>query len=146
MPCDHPGPRLRIGELAAECGLNPKTVRYYETIGLLTPAGRTGAGYRFYTPRHARRLAFIRRAQSLGLSLAAIADILAARDAGGAPCRRVRALAEEKVAEIDRQLAGLQALRRELTLLAARTHEVEPVCAAGAQICLAIESPPLSTP
>jgi DNA-binding transcriptional MerR regulator len=142
MPGDHPRSQLRIGELAAECGLNPKTVRYYEAIGLLTPAGRTDAGYRFYTPRHAQRLAFIRRAQSLGLSLAAIADILAVRDAGGAPCRRVRALAEAKVVEIDRQLDGLQALRRELTSLAARASEVEPACAAGAQICLAIESPP----
>ena len=141
MPDDHAGPRLRIGELAAECGLRAKTIRYYESIGLLTPAGRTDAGYRYYTPRHAQRLAFIRRAQSLGLSLAAIADILAARDAGGAPCGRVRALAEAKVAEIDRQLAGLQALRRELTSLAARAREVEPACAAAPQICLAIESP-----
>jgi len=133
---------MQIGELARAAGLNPRTLRYYERIGLLTPAARTGAGYRLYSARDAQRLAFIRRAQGLGLSLAAIATILAARDAGAAPCGRVRALAEARVAEIDRRIAALQALREELARVAERARAVEPVCAAGAQICLAIEAPP----
>jgi DNA-binding transcriptional MerR regulator len=130
---------MRIGDLARAAGLNPRTLRYYERIGLLTPAGRTGAGYRLYTARDARRLAFIRRAQSLGLSLAAIAEILAVRDGGAAPCGRVRALGEAKVAEIDRRIAELCALREELTRVVERAREIEPACAAGSGICLAIE-------
>lgn len=133
---------MRIGELARAAGLNPRTLRYYERIGLLTPSRRTDAGYRLYTPEDARRLAFIRRAQRLGLSLRAIAEILAARDAGTAPCRHVRALAEEQVAEIDRRIAELRRLRGELTRLAERARAVEPVCHAGPAICLAVESPP----
>src|SRR5918912_3615656 len=73
---------MKIGELAKVAGVNPRTLRYYERIGLLTPARRSDAGYRLYTARDAERLAFIRHAQRLGLSLRAIAEILAVRDAG----------------------------------------------------------------
>ena len=66
----------RIGELARWAGINPRTLRYYERIGLLAPSGRTDAGYRLYTEQDARRLAFIRRAQALGLSLAEISRVL----------------------------------------------------------------------
>jgi MerR family transcriptional regulator, copper efflux regulator len=131
---------MRIGELAREAGLNPQTLRYYERIGLLRPGARSAGGYRLYTAREARRLAFIRRAQRLGLSLTAIAEILAARDGGAAPCARVRALAEARVAQIDRQLAELRALREDLIGVAARAREVEPACAGGSEVCLAIEA------
>ena len=136
---------MRIGELARAAGLNPRTLRYYERIGLLAPSGRSAAGYRLYTARDGRRLAFIRRAQGLGLSLKAIAEILAIREAGAAPCRHVRALADAKVAELDRRIDELRQLRGELTRLAERADEVEPACAAGAQICLAFE-PDVATP
>ena len=137
---------MRIGELARAAGLNPRTLRYYERIGLLPPAGRTDAGYRRYTAGDARRLAFIRRAQGLGLSLAAIAEILAVRDGGAAPCGRVRALGEVRVAEIDRRIAELRALREELARVVAIAREVEPACAAGDGICLAIEPGPAPPP
>ena len=133
---------MQIGELARSAGLNPRTLRYYERIGLLVPSGRTAAGYRLYTARDARRLGFIRRAQGLGLPLQAIAEILAVRDAGGAPCRRVRALAEARAAELDRRIAELQELRAELTRLAERAVAVEPDCAAGSPDCLAFEPEP----
>ncbi|HET8628917.1 MAG TPA: heavy metal-responsive transcriptional regulator [Thermomicrobiales bacterium] len=133
---------MRIGQLAALTGLNPRTLRYYERIGLLAPARRTAAGYRLYTAREARRLRFIRRAQGLGLSLREIAAILAVRDAGAAPCRQVQALAEAKVAEIDRRIAELRRLRAELAGLAERAADVEPACAAGPAICLAFEPDP----
>nr|MDQ3327375.1 heavy metal-responsive transcriptional regulator [Chloroflexota bacterium] len=102
---------MRIGELAQLAGVNPRTLRYYERIGLLTPSSRTEAGYRVYSPGDADRLAFIRRAQSVGLSLAEIADVIALRDTGTVPCRHVRALAEAKVSEIDVRVAELQQLR-----------------------------------
>ncbi len=132
---------MTIGELARQAGVNPRTLRYYERIGLLMPAARTDAGYRLYTERDAARLAVIRQAQTLGLSLAEIAAIIAVRDAGAAPCRHVRALAEVKVAQIDARIAALVALRTELTGLAQRAVAVEAACMAGSTICLAFEAP-----
>ncbi len=85
---------MRIGELAHRAGINPRTLRYYERIGLLAPSARTEAGYRLYSDKDADRLAFIRRAQTLGLSLAEIADIIALRDSGTPPCRDVHAVVE----------------------------------------------------
>jgi len=130
---------MTIGELARRANVNPRTLRYYERIGVLTPATRTPAGYRLYTEQDASRLAFIRRAQALGLSLAEIADIIAVRDAGIAPCRHVRAVAQAKVAVLDAHIAELQALRGELTRLTERAGAVEDRCLGGSSICLAVE-------
>jgi len=130
---------MRIGELAHAAGINPRTLRYYERIGLLTPPARTDAGYRLYTERDAARLAFIRQAQALGLSLAEIAEIVTLREAGTAPCRCVRTLAQAKIALIDTRLAELRALRAELTALARRARAVEKEGANDAAICAAIE-------
>lgn len=131
---------MTIGALARQAGLNPRTLRYYERIGLLTPSARTDAGYRLYTQRDAGKLAFIRQAQTLGLSLAEIADIITLREAGTVPCRHVRALAQAKIAGIDRRMAELQALRNELVALVQRAQAVGAECANDAAICVAIES------
>src|SRR5438105_14335316 len=61
-----------IGQLAAEIGLNSSALRFYETEGLLQPDDRTAAGYRVYGARAEHRLRFLKRAQSLGLTLAEI--------------------------------------------------------------------------
>jgi DNA-binding transcriptional MerR regulator len=68
-----------IGELAERVGVNPKTIRYYESIGLLPEPPRTDAGYRDYGPEDVERLAFVRRATELDLQLEQIAEILAFR-------------------------------------------------------------------
>lgn len=137
---------MTIGELARWANVNPRTLRYYERIGVLTPTARTDAGYRLYTERDAARLAFIRRAQTLGLALTEIADIIAVREAGIAPCRHVRAIAETKVAAIDARIAELWALRSELTRLAERAGAVEDICVGDSSICLAVENTPTPTP
>jgi len=137
---------LTIGAFARQVELNPRTLRYDERIGVLTPAGRTDAGYRLYTERDAARLAFIRRAQALRLSLTEIAGIMAVRDTGIAPCRHVRAVAQAKVAEIDARIAELQALRGALTRLTERTSAVEDSCLGGSAVCLAVEDTPVRTP
>ena len=136
---------MYIGQLAAAAGLTPRTLRYYERVGLLTPARRPVSGYRLYTAQDAQRLWFIRRAQGLGLSLREIAAILAVRDAGVAPCRHVRVLAETKVAELDQRIAELHHLRAELNQLAERATDVEPACADGSWICLAFELDPTTS-
>jgi len=137
---------MTIGELARRSNVNPRTLRYYKRIVVLTPTARTDADYRLYTERDAARLAFIRRAQALGLSLMEIADIIAVREAGIAPCRHVRSIAETKVAAIDARIAVLWALREDLTRLAERAGAVEDGCVGGSSICLAVEDTPAPTP
>ncbi len=68
---------LLISELAAQAGVAPSTVRYYERIGLIPAPARSAAGYRSYTPEAARRLTFIARSKRLGLSLDEVADRVA---------------------------------------------------------------------
>ena len=77
----------KIGSVAACSGLSVKTVRYYEEMGLLSPAvERSPAGYRLFIEAVFNRLAFIKRSQALGLSLEEIKDILQVRDRGELPC------------------------------------------------------------
>lgn len=110
---------MRIGELAGRLGINPRTVRYYEQIGLIPAAPRTGAGYRQYDEDDAARLGFIKTAQRLGLSLDEVAEILRLRDSGERPCGYVRALLDTQLAVLDRRIAELRALRGELRELQA---------------------------
>lgn len=131
--------RMTIGQLANRAGVNPRTLRYYERIGLLAPSSRTKAGYRVYTSTEADRLGFIRRAQSVGLSLSEIAEVIALHETGTVPCPHVRALAESKIEEIDARVAELQQLRTDLVRLAQTAREVEPACAQGSSICIAFE-------
>jgi DNA-binding transcriptional MerR regulator len=128
--------RLRIGELAAELGVNPKTIRYYEDIGVLPQPPRTPAGYRMYASADRERLGFILKARAIGLTLEEIADILQLRNQGQQPCGHVLALLERKVGTIDRQLRALRDVRDELLEL--RRYAVQHMPAVGA-ICGIIE-------
>jgi DNA-binding transcriptional MerR regulator len=78
---------MRIGELAAALDLNPKTIRYYEDIGLLPQPKRSAAGYRLYDDADHERLRFILKAKAVGLSLEEISRILAICDQGQPPCK-----------------------------------------------------------
>ncbi|MGH2398384.1 MAG: heavy metal-responsive transcriptional regulator [bacterium] len=108
---------LRIGELAAEFGLNPKTIRYYEEIGLLPHPERTEVGYRLYSDSDRDQLRFITKAKAIGLTLTEIAEILAVRKQGDQPCDQVVELLDRKVAAVDRELRLLADFRRELVTL-----------------------------
>ena len=105
---------MRIGELADQLGINTKTIRYYEQIGLIPPAPRTSGGYREYTDTDADRLTFIRTAQRLGLSLEEVAEILSLRDRGERPCAYVRDVISQQLTSIDKRIAELRGLRAEL--------------------------------
>lgn len=128
---------LRIGELARRAGVNPRTIRFYEAIGLLPEPRRLPNGYRVYGARDLERLRFVRRAQALGLPLEAIRDILALHDAGSRPCCRIRELAGQRLAEIDRQISELQRLRSELAALVERAAQA-PLETRGS-VCPAID-------
>jgi len=106
-----------IGKLAAQLGLNPRTLRYYENLGLLLAPSRTMNGYRVYNEETAQRLTLITKAKSLGLTLKEIGRILVLRDSGKLPCRSVQCILQEHIERIDRQIAQLHALKIDLTAL-----------------------------
>lgn len=110
-----PAKSLKIGDIASESGLPVKTIRYYEEIGLLAPTvERSDAGYRLFDSAVLNRLAFIKRAQSLGLSLQEIHQILGIHDEGQLPCGEVKQHLEAKVESINAQIEALEMLRAEL--------------------------------
>lgn len=108
---------MLIHELAKQTGVPAKTIRYYESIGLLPRPKRTANNYREYAPAETERLLFIASARSLGFSLDDVAEILAARDDGIAPCQRVLDAIDRRLATIDRRIADLLALRDSLRQL-----------------------------
>lgn len=126
---------MRIGELAAATGTTTKTLRFYEAAGLLPAPERTPAGYRLYDARVADRLDFIRRGRSAGLTLAQIREVLAIRDAGDVPCSHVQQLLAERLADIDRQLAELSALRGMVSALHDGAGTVDPDSCSPDRIC-----------
>ncbi|MEZ5320159.1 MAG: heavy metal-responsive transcriptional regulator [Vicinamibacterales bacterium] len=108
---------LRIGALARAAGVSPDTLRHYERRGVLAPAGRSASGYRLYDAEAVTRVRLIRRALSMGFSLRELAAILRERARGGAPCRAVRALVATRLEELDRRVAELIDLRRDMRAL-----------------------------
>lgn len=102
---------MLIHELAQQTGVSAKTIRYYEDIALLPMPSRHENNYRHYTDADVERLRFVARARSLGFALEDLAKILAARDAGMAPCEHVLATLVEHIEAIDRRIADMIALR-----------------------------------
>ncbi|WP_339384552.1 heavy metal-responsive transcriptional regulator [Oscillatoria sp. FACHB-1407] len=101
--------------MATLSGLPIKTIRYYDDIGLLAPTvERSDSRYRLFEPTVLNRLSFVKRAQSLGLSLAEIQQILSVRDRGQLPCGEVRQHLEAKLEAIAEQIHALELLRSEL--------------------------------
>lgn len=108
------GMSLKVSELAEKAGVSPDTVRYYEKEGLLAEPARTHSGYRQYDKAAVERLHFIRGAQTLGLKLGDIKELLAIRDRGACPCGHTQRLLEQRLAEIDAEIRELRTLKREL--------------------------------
>ena len=103
----------RIGDLARACGVSRDTLRHYERKGVLK-SGRSANDYRAYPDGALARVKLVRRALAVGFTLDELSTVLKVRDRGGAPCRRVRELAAEKLAAVESQLSDLFALRDEL--------------------------------
>ena len=105
---------FKIGDLAKQTGTKVETIRYYEQIGILPAPARTTSNYRSYGPDHLGRLSFIRRARDLGFSLEKVRHLLSLSDQKNRSCSSVDAIARTHLAEVDRKIADLRALRREL--------------------------------
>lgn len=108
---------LTIGKLAKAADTKVETVRWYEKVGLIDAPVRTGSNYRSYTQRDLSRLTFIRRARDLGFSLDQVRALLGLASDPGRDCGSVDELATGHLAAIDRKIADLASLRRELATL-----------------------------
>ncbi|MFF0446267.1 heavy metal-responsive transcriptional regulator [Streptomyces sp. NPDC004609] len=133
---------MRIGDLAASCGLSARTVRFYEQAGLLPEPPRTPGGYRDYPREATARLAFVREAQNAGLTLAEIRSVLALRDSGVAPCAHVADLVRQHLADVERRMAELREARAALKALAERAATTDPNTCTEPGICTIIAGPP----
>ena len=119
---------MNIGQAAKASGVSAKMIRYYESIGLIPPAGRTEAGYRRYGEADVNTLRFIHRAREFGFPIERI-RVLVGLWQGGRPSREVKRVALEHTAELDRRIAALTAMRDALRGLAERCQgDHRPEC------------------
>lgn len=113
---------MNIGEAATRSGVPAKTIRYYEDVGLIRPAPRSGNGYRAYSQRDVHVLRFVQRARSLGFGVQDCRQLLALYQDPARASAEVKALTERRIAEIDRKIAELTGMRATLVELAESCH------------------------
>lgn len=122
------GPLISIREAATASGLPPKTIRYYEEIGIVRPA-RGANGYRVYHSRDVETLRFVQRARSLGFSIGECRQLLSIYRDHNRASADAKAIAERHIEDIDRKITELEGLRRTLRHLADACHGDErPDC------------------
>ena len=120
---------MNIGQAAELSGISAKMIRYYESVGLITPASRTHSGYRDYNDQDVSILRFVQRARTLGFSVRHIGDLLALWRRRSRSSADVKAIAAEHIAEIDRKVAELMSIRGTLSQLVECCHGDErPEC------------------
>lgn len=132
---------MRIGELGKKADVSTKTIRYYESIGLLEEPERTPSGYRDYDEASVERLRFVRDAQATGLSLSEIASVLELKGRGERSCAHTTALLDRHLSELDVQIARLEKARAGLQALAVRARSLDPVTCADPNRCQVIATP-----
>lgn len=104
-----------IGELARQTAVKVPTIRYYEQIGLLPAAPRSEGNRRLYGSSEVERLNFIRHARDLGFEIEDIRELLAMSAQPQSSCHQIDSIANNHLAEIERRIASLTALKRELS-------------------------------
>jgi MerR family copper efflux transcriptional regulator len=120
---------MNIGRAAEVSGVTPKTIRYYESIGLIQAADRRANNYRDYSDTDVETLRFIQRARSLGFSVKEIGELLALWRDKRRASHDVKKFAERHIADIDRKMAELAAMRRTLASLSQLCHgDSRPEC------------------
>ena len=112
---------MNIGEVAERSGIPPKTIRYYEDIGLVRPA-RSDNGYRAFRETDLHKLAFLGRARALGFSIEDCRTLLSLYEDESRESAQVKAVAEEHLTAIDDKIAQLQSMRETLSQLVKACH------------------------
>ena len=110
---------MRTSEVADRAGVNVQTLRYYERRGLLPEPPRRESRYRIYGQDAVRIVRFIKRAQELGFSLDEVECLLELSEGGPESCEAAQRLASGRIAELDRRMANLRAMRDALGQLLA---------------------------
>ena len=122
---------MKIGAVAERSGVSSKTIRFWESVGLLPVPRRTAAGYRDYEQAILARLAFIRQAQGAGFSLSRIQRVLDIGDGGEPACEHVGQLIEARLRDVEARIVELRATRRHLQTLAKRSAAQDPAECSG---------------
>ena len=112
---------MNIGEVAGRSGIPPKTIRYYEDIGLVRPQ-RSGNGYRAFRETDLHKLAFLGRARALGFSIEDCRTLLSLYEDESRESAQVKAVAEEHLTAIDEKIAQLKGMRETLSHLVDACH------------------------
>ncbi len=134
---------MNIGQASKASGVSTKMIRYYESIGLVTPADRTQSNYRSFSARDLSELRFIKRARSLGFSVEEIARLLSLWRDRSRPSREVKAVAEKHVADLDARIAEMQSMADALRHLAhCCAGDERPECPILADLAAGAEPPP----
>ena len=132
---------LSIRQVARKAGVSSKTLRYWESQGLIAPAGRTHTNYRRYTQADLERVLFIRKAQSLGFTLAEIRRVFELARSRQAPCDAVIGWAGGKARELGGQIRMLQDLKARLQRYRRRWVAEKRASSLGPdEVCRCIES------
>ncbi|MFE8070234.1 MerR family DNA-binding protein [Marinobacteraceae bacterium S3BR75-40.1] len=130
---------MKVSEIARGAGVNPETVRYYSREGLLNPRRNPNNGYQIYDEEDLRRLRFARKARQLGFGLSEIRNILNEADEHHSPCPMVRELFEQRLADVESQIAELAALRDRMRDAMEAWREMPDGSPDGHTICRLIE-------
>jgi DNA-binding transcriptional MerR regulator len=118
--------QLTVAELAEQAAVSPHTVRYYDRVGILPTPGRSPAGYRLYEQTAVERLRFIRGAQSVGLRLREVRNLLEIMDRGQCPCGHTEQLVRQHLTELDTEIRRLRNLKTELAGLLDKAQSCPP--------------------
>lgn len=113
---------MKIGQLAEKTDLPAKTIRYYESIGLIANASRTENGYRDYSENDVATLRFVSRSRRLGFSIKQVSELLTLWNDKARSSANVKSLALEHIQEVEGKIAELESLRATLVDLTERCH------------------------
>jgi len=113
---------MNIGTAATRSGVPAKTIRYYESIGLIPRAARTSGNYRDYDETDLQTLRFIQRARRLGFPVKDVGSLLTLWHDRRRASGDVKRLAASHIGEIDRRMEELRSMRRTLVHLVERCH------------------------
>lgn len=120
---------MNIGTVAGRSGVPAKSIRYYESIGLIRPAERRANGYRSYCANDMQTLAFIKQARKLGFSVDEVRDLLDLWRDRRRKSAAVKKLVAEHVETLDRKIEELRAMRKALADLVQRCRgDARPDC------------------